>query len=77
LEVQSGYFLGASIYPDGDKIETLSAAQLNTAQPARLAWAEDAAVKQLLDVVVLILAEEYVRTIKQHPDAFSHSDGTA
>ncbi len=41
----------------------------------RLAWAEDPAVKQLLDVVVLILAEEYVQTIRQHPDAFSRNGG--
>jgi len=73
---QQPHFLGASIYPDGDNIETLAIAQPDTAQPARLAWAEDAAVKQLLDVVALILAEEYVRTIKQHPDAFSRQGDT-
>jgi len=72
---QRPHFLRASIYPDGDKIEILAVAQPNTAQPARLAWTEDAAVRQLLDVVVSILAEEYVRTIKQHPAAFSSNGG--
>lgn len=42
----------------------------------RLAWTEDPAVKQLLDVVVSILAEEYVQTVKRHPEAFSRNGGT-
>ena len=61
----------------GMNIETFDVAQLDTTQLRRLAWTEDLAVKQLLDVVVLILAEEYIRTIKQHPEAFSHSGGTS
>jgi hypothetical protein len=69
MGAQRPHFLGASIYLDGDKIEALAVAQPDTTQP------KDAAVKQLLDVVVSILAEEYVRTIKQHPDAFSCNGG--
>jgi len=39
----------------------------------RLNWTDDPAVKQLLDVAVSILAAEYIQTVKQHPDAFSHN----
>ena len=76
MGAQRPHFLGASIYPGGDKIETLAIAQPDTAQPARLAWTEDAAVKRLLDVVSSILAAEYVQTVKQHPDAFTHNGST-
>ena len=60
----------------GINIETFAVAQPDKVQPERLTCAEDPAVQQLLDVVALILAEEYVRTIKQHPDVFSHNGGT-
>ena len=53
-----------------------AAVQTGDVQPQRLAWSEDPAVKQLLDVIVSILAEEYVRTVKQHPEAFSRNGGT-
>ncbi len=39
----------------------------------QLAWAEDPAVKQLLDVVASILAEEYVQAVKRHPGEFSRN----
>ena len=79
-----GPFLGVSIYLHGDKMRGFSEGameplvqaaviQSGEVQPERLTWTEDPAVKQLLDVVVSILAEEYVRTIKQHPDAFSRN----
>ena len=44
-------------------------------QAERLTWAEDPAVKRLLDVVASILAEEYVQTVRQHPDMFSRNGG--
>ncbi len=33
--------------------------------------AENPAVKSLLDVIVSILAEEYIQTAKEHPEIFS------
>ena len=63
----------------GIKIETFAAAQLDKvdkAEPRQLAWAENPAVRQLLDVVVSILAEEYIQTVKRNPDEFSHNAGT-
>ena len=59
----------------GIKIETFAVAQPEKTQSKSLIWAEDPAVKQLLDVVALILAEEYVQTVRQHPDAFSRNGG--
>ncbi len=42
-------------------------------QPEGLNWAKDPAVKQLLDVLASILAEEYVQTVKRHPGEFSRN----
>ena len=50
-----------------------AAAQPERMAPERLNWTENPAVKQLLDVAVSILAAEYIQTVKQHPDAFSHN----
>jgi len=36
-----------------------------------LDWKSNPATKKLLDVVVAILAEEYIETAKQNPDIFT------
>ncbi len=36
-----------------------------------LNWTEDPAVRRLLDVVVSVLADEFIRTAKQNPEAFA------
>ena len=46
-------------------------AQPGRVQPERLNWAENPAVKQLLDALVTIIAAEYVRTVKANPAEFS------
>ena len=74
---QGPVFVGLVYTFTGIKIETFAVAQPDTAQPMRLAWAEDPAVKQLLDVVASILAEEYVQTVKQHPGEFSRNGNVA
>ena len=60
----------------GIKIETFPVAQPQTERSERLTWTENPAVQGLLDVVVSILAEEYVQTVKRHPGEFSHNGGT-
>lgn len=40
----------------------------------RLTW-EDPAVKHVLDVLVKILAEEYIQTVKRNPGVFSPNGG--
>ena len=51
-------------------------AQPGQVQAERLTWMEDPAVKQLLDVVASILAEEYIQTVKRNPDEFSRKAST-
>jgi hypothetical protein len=36
-----------------------------------LEYTENPAAKQLLDTIVLILAQEFIQTAKDHPDIFS------
>jgi hypothetical protein len=36
-----------------------------------LSWKENPAAKKLLDNLVSILAEEYIKTAKEHPEIFS------
>ncbi|MFH1094073.1 MAG: hypothetical protein V1739_08000, partial [Candidatus Omnitrophota bacterium] len=40
-------------------------------KPVYLNWQDDPAVQKLLDVVVGILAEEYIEIAKQNPEIFS------
>ena len=42
-------------------------------QPVCLDWGENAAVQKLLDVVVGILAEEYIEAVKHNPEIFKES----
>lgn len=39
-------------------------------------WARNSSVQKLLDVVVYILANEYVRAVKENPTLFSDKGGT-
>ena len=46
-----------------------------TAQPTTLSWIDNPSVHKLLDVVVSIIAEEYIQIVKQNPDLFSDNGG--
>ncbi len=47
-----------------------------TIQPTSLSWIDNPSVQRLLDVVVSIIAEEYIQIAKQNPDLFSENGGT-
>jgi len=40
-----------------------------------LNWTDNCSVQELLDIVVSIIAEEYIQIAKQNPDIFSHNGG--
>jgi len=44
-------------------------------QPASLNWIDNPSVQKLLDVVVSIMAEEYIQIAKQNPEIFSNNGG--
>ncbi len=44
-------------------------------QPTSLSWSNNPSVQRLLDVVVFIIAEEYIQIAKQNPDLFSDNGG--
>lgn len=44
-------------------------------QPTSFTWVDNASVQRLLDVVVSIIAEEYIQIAKQNPDIFSDNGG--
>ena len=46
-----------------------------TTQLISLNWSDNPSVKKLLDVVVSIIAEEYIQIAKQNPDLFSDNGG--
>ena len=46
-----------------------------TTQPISLIWMDNPSVQKLLDVVVSIIAEEYIQIAKQNPDSFSDNGG--
>ncbi len=46
-----------------------------TTQPTSLNWSDSPSVQRLLDVVVSIIAEEYIQIAKQNPDLFSDNGG--
>ncbi len=46
-----------------------------TTQPISLSWIDNPSVQKLLDVVVSIIAEEYVQIAKQNPDVFRDNGG--
>ena len=46
-----------------------------TTQPISLSWIGSPSVQKLLDVVVAIIAEEYIQIAKQNPDLFSDNGG--
>jgi len=43
--------------------------------PTSLNWIDHLCVQRLLDVVVSIMADEYIQIAKQNPDAFSGNGG--
>jgi len=44
-------------------------------QSISLNWTDNSSVQELLDVVVSIIAEEYIQIAKQNPDIFLHNGG--
>ncbi|MBA7713190.1 hypothetical protein ES703_122190 [subsurface metagenome] len=46
-----------------------------TTQPISLNWLDSPSVQRLLDVVVAIVAEEYIQIAKQNPEIFSNNGG--
>ncbi len=46
-----------------------------TTQSISLNWIDNLSVQKLLDVVVAIIAEEYIQIAKQNPDSFSDNGG--
>ena len=46
-----------------------------TTQPISFAWVDNSSVQRLLDVVVSIMAEEYIQIVKQNPEIFRNNGG--
>ncbi len=46
-----------------------------TTQPTSLTWVDNASVQRLLDVVVSIMADEYIQIAKQNPEIFRNNGG--
>ncbi len=46
-----------------------------TTQPTSFTWVDNASVQKLLDVVVSIIAEEYIQIAKQNPEIFRNNGG--
>ena len=46
-----------------------------TTQPISLSWMDNPSVQKLLDVLVSIIAEEYIQIAKQNPEIFSDNGG--
>ncbi len=46
-----------------------------TTQPISLNWSDSPSVQKLLDVVISIIAEEYIQVAKQNPEIFSDNGG--
>jgi hypothetical protein len=41
-------------------------------KPANLSWLDNPSIQRLLDVIVSIIADEYIQVAKQNPDIFSN-----
>ena len=41
----------------------------------RLDWKDNSSVQKLLDVVVSIIAEEYIQIARQNPEVFTNNKG--
>ena len=46
-----------------------------TTRPISLIWVDNASVQRLLDVVVSIMADEYIQIAKQNPEIFRNNGG--
>jgi len=46
-----------------------------TIQPTSLSWIDNPSVQELLDVVISIMADEYIQIAKKNPDIFSSNGG--
>ena len=46
-----------------------------TTRPISFLWVDNASVQRLLDVVVSIMADEYIQIAKQNPEIFSGNGG--
>ncbi len=46
-----------------------------TTQPISFTWVNNTSVQKLLDVVVFIIAEEYIQIAGQNPEIFRNNGG--
>ncbi len=46
-----------------------------TTQPISLNWSDNPSVQKLLDVVVSIIADEYIQIAKRNPEIFRNNGG--
>ena len=46
-----------------------------TTQPISFVWVDNASIQKLLDVVVSIMADEYIQIAKQNPEIFRDNGG--
>ncbi len=46
-----------------------------TTQPISFVWVDNPSVQRLLDVVVSIMADEYIQIAKQNPEIFRNNGG--
>jgi len=44
-------------------------------KPKSFNWNDDPSVQKLLEVIVNIMAEEYIEVVRQNPDIFSNNGG--
>jgi len=51
----------------------IAAEQVNNTKQA-VSWKDNPSIQKLLDVIVSILAEEYIQTARQNPAVFSKID---
>ncbi len=46
-----------------------------TTQPTSFTWVDNVSVQRLLDIVVSIMADEYIEIAKQNPEIFRNNGG--
>ncbi len=57
------------------QVEKKKNSNKKTTQPISFVWVDNASVQKLLDVVVSIMAEEYIQIAKQNPEIFRNNGG--
>jgi len=54
-----------------NQIKTIEIAPSHIDAKKSLSWTDDPAVQKLLDVVISIMADEYIQIAKQNPEVFT------